>query len=230
MRPGLPAQPRHQGAHIARLWGTPRLRGRSRSATALTLAGERLPTMRSSNPRGGRTKLPFGGVVVYHRAGDTAAGRWAAPTMGSGSSRNSRVGRTGTGVWQGRTADGSNRCASWPPAIALPGRQGRSSRRRPARIPGGDRLAISAARLAGVALPLFRDDRRVGAASVWVVLGARRRLMTGASAASWPRAAAGSRRTTGSSARMRPDARKTIFRLSLGCDWHRPRDGGTGRA
>jgi hypothetical protein len=30
-----------------------------------------------------------------------------------------------------------------------------------------------------------------------------------------------------SSARMRRDARKTIFRLSLGCNWHRPRDGGT---
>jgi hypothetical protein len=41
-----------------------------------------------------------------------------------------------------------------------------------ARIPGGDRLAISAARLVGVALALFQDDCRVGAASVWVVLGA----------------------------------------------------------
>jgi len=37
-------------------------------------------------------------------------------------------------------------------------------------IPG--RLAISAARLAGVALAVFQDDCRVGAASVWVVLGA----------------------------------------------------------
>jgi hypothetical protein len=85
-----------------------------------------------------------------------------------------------------------------------------------ARIPGGDRLAISAARLAGVALALFQDDCRVGAASVWVVLGAEHRSMTGTSAASWSRAAAGSRRTTGSSARMRRDARNTVFRLSLG--------------
>jgi hypothetical protein len=69
-------------------------------------------------------------------------------------------------------ADVPIRCASWPPAIALPGGKAAHRGWRLARIPGGDRLAISAARLAGVALALFQDDCRVGAASVWVVLGA----------------------------------------------------------
>jgi hypothetical protein len=74
------------------------------------------------------------GVVMHCCAGDTTEGPWATPTTGSGGSRSSRAGRTGTGVWQGRTADVSIRCTSWP--IALPGRQGRSSRLAPGRDPG----------------------------------------------------------------------------------------------
>jgi len=61
---------------------------------------------------------------------------WATPTTGSGGSRSSRAGRTGTGVWQERTADVSTRSTSWPPAIALPTRQGRSSRLAPGPDPG----------------------------------------------------------------------------------------------
>jgi hypothetical protein len=76
------------------------------------------------------------GVVMHCCAGDTTEGPWATPTTGSGGSRSSRAGRTGTGVWQGRTADVSIRCTSWPAAIALPGRQGRSSRLAPGRDPG----------------------------------------------------------------------------------------------
>jgi hypothetical protein len=147
-----------------------------------------------------------------------------------GHRRPSRVGRSGTGVWRGRTAGVSNRCTSWPPVIALPGRQGRSSRLAPGPDPGDDRLAISAARLAGIALPLFRGDRRVGAASVWVVLGAQRRSMPGASAANWP---AGRGRIQEGDRFLRPECAGTQeddLSARPGLPWHWPRDGGTGRA
>jgi hypothetical protein len=50
------------------------------------------------------------------------------------------------------------------------GRQGRSSRLALGSWAGGG-LAGSAARVAGIALPLVRDGRRVGAANVWVLPG-----------------------------------------------------------
>ncbi len=82
--------------------------------------------------------------------------------------------------------------------------------------------------LAGIAPPLFRDGRRAGAARMWGVLGARRRAVTGAGAASWSRATAGSGRTTGSSARMRRDAGGGDLRTQVGCNRRRPARRGHG--
>jgi hypothetical protein len=63
------------------------------------------------------------------------------------------------------------------------------------------------------------------------VLGAWRRPVTGTSAVSW---FAGRGRIQEDDRffglNVPGDARKTIFGLSLGCDWRRPCDGGTGRA
>jgi len=79
----------------------------------------------------GRARLPFGGLLCITAPVRSRRGPWATPTAGPGSFPEFRVGRSGTGVWRDRTAGVSNRCASWPPVIALPGRRGRSSRLAP---------------------------------------------------------------------------------------------------
>jgi hypothetical protein len=178
--------------------------------TCRSRRAEILPITRSSSRRGGRTKLPFGGSLCITAPVTPRRGHGPRQPRGPAVPGIPAYGGPGPGVAR-RTVDVSNRCTSWPPAIALSGRQGRSSRvasgpdprrRSPGCISGAPRRHCPAA-LSG------RSPGR--AASVWVVPGAQHRSMTGTSAASWSRAAAGSRRTTGASARMRRDARKTIF-------------------
>jgi len=143
-------------------------------------------------------------------AGDTTEGPWATPTTGSGGSRSSRAGRTGTGVWQGRTADVSIRCTSWPAAIALPGRQGRSSRLAPGRDPGPPGYISGAPR---------RRSSRTIAGSGLRASG----LCSGPSTARWPaparRAGHGPRPDPGGRQVLQPECAGTPGRRSFDPAW-----------
>jgi hypothetical protein len=142
------------------------------------------------------------GVAMYHRAGDTTAGPWANHGVRQFPEFPRRADRDRDVAGKdGRRAESMQRLA----ALRLVFQGGKAGHRgwRLARIPGGDRLAISAARLAGIACRSSRTIVGSGLRVAGLCSGPSTRSMTGTSAATWSRAAARSRRTTGSSTRMR---------------------------